>query len=119
MSFPTYRLSLTLVMMTVCLSCKTSRQVILLDESLRTVVPYVHPGDVVLFRDRKGEKFVPSFPLGAPCTDIGDLSKGSCTIAAKIPFTAYPYDCPEHKCDDPEIVVGSDAEPIVPGRPPH
>lgn len=74
---------------------------------LNTVVVRVQENEVIHFKDATNQFFEPTFKLGSPCTDDNDLKKGMCTISKAAPHNRYPFTCPG--CEDPEIVVGSDA----------
>jgi len=77
-------------------------------------VPNPKKGDVVRFSARGADKSV-TFSFGvSPCVETNIT--GTCTVNADAPSGTpagyYLYKCPDNSCVDPEIIVGSDIEPI-------
>jgi len=85
--------------------CSKSKTILQFDPGLQTVNPAVKAGDIIRFQTDLTHTFVPTFPLGSPCTAESDLQRGECTVAQSAPLNNYPYKCPG--CADPEVVVYS------------
>jgi hypothetical protein len=114
MECKTFALSILIVLpVTILGSCGSNTVTMQYDTSLHSVLLRVQSKEVIRFVDANNKKFVPTFPLGSPCTDDNDLKKGTCTVSATAPLNKYPFSRCE-ACPDPEIVVGSDTQPIDP-----
>jgi hypothetical protein len=100
----------TVLLATTFLGCNNNTTTLQYDPSLHTVWVRVPKGGKIQFKKGSNDIFVPTFSLGAPCTDENDLMKGTCTIAQTAAAGVYPYTCPD--CQDPEIVVESDIGPL-------